>query len=101
MFTPIQGPFGYAHEVIEHIEEHNCVLGCKRAGTRAERAEFGPGGSCGVLAQVVLGDEPVPELDFDDRVITCTAREPLPERPPRQRRPRPAPAGQLTIGGPS
>lgn len=90
--------FHHVGDTIAHVEEHNCSLGCRQgARNAAERRELGPGGSCDVLARLAFTD-PVTELDDDGRVLTCKARQPLPERAPRQKKPRPAPAGQLTIG---
>jgi len=67
--------FHYSSEAIEHIEQHNCVKGCK---VPAYVAGCGPGGDCPLLAQVSIGDgEPVLGLADDGQVITCLVREPL------------------------
>lgn len=97
--------FPYAHDAIEHIEEHNCSRGrgcTKGAGIgSAKRAEFGPGGLCGVLAVVALGNQPVPELALDGDTVTCSAYDPRPEPPPRVHRPPPPPPGQLSLEEPT
>lgn len=73
--------FEHASDAIEHIETVNCAWGCKRgAQTAEELLEFGPGGTCGILAQVSAGDGlPIEELDDDGAQIECLAREPLRE----------------------
>lgn len=81
-WIPGRGDYGteYASELIEVIESGNCKKGCLRSGSDAEKAEFGPGGNCGILAMVALGDgeTPVPELDPTPRYPTCRVREPIP-----------------------
>lgn len=68
--------FHHSSETIEHIEQHNCVKGCK-VPDPADVAEFGPGGACPLLAQVSIGDgRPVEGLADDGQVITCLVREP-------------------------
>lgn len=78
-WAPYRGDYGtyYSTDTIELIEEHNCVKGCTRSGTKAQRAEFGPGGNCHVLALVSLGDygEVRPELEPRPEGPHCTARE--------------------------
>lgn len=71
--------FEHASDVIQHIETVNCAWGCKRgAQTAEELLEFGPGGTCGILAVVAAGTgEPVPELDDDGSQIECLVREPV------------------------
>ena len=80
------GRFEYAHDAIAHVERTSCAKGCVRAWQDGpdKVAEFGPGGTCGVLARVGLGDgEPVPELLDDGRRVVCEARWPLgPEQGP-------------------
>lgn len=97
---PSEGPWGYAFDAIDAVEEANCSKGCVHgARTRAALAEWGPGGQCDVLAQVAIGDEVVDELTLGDGGrVTCSRYEMLPPSPPRERKPKPAPAGQLTIG---
>jgi len=69
--------FHRSSDAIEHIEQHNCVKGCK-VPDPAYVAEFGPGGDCPLLAQVSIGDgEPVLGLADDGQVIICLVREPL------------------------
>lgn len=76
-WIPGRGDYGteYSGDLVAIIEAHNCVKGCTRAGTAAQQAEFGPGGCCGVLARVALGNQPVPELDPRPDGPHCTARE--------------------------
>lgn len=70
--------FAYSTEAIEHVEQVNCSRGCRfgAAPGSPEHEEFGPGGTCGVLALVAcgMGDE-IPVLEDDGATITCTARE--------------------------
>lgn len=70
-----RGDYGceYAADIVELIEGSNCTLGCTHAGTADEIAEFGPGGLCGLLMDV-LAQIPVPELRRDPDGITCAAR---------------------------
>ena len=78
-WAPYRGDYGahYAHELIEVIEERNCVKGCTRSGTQADRDEFGPGGNCHILAMVALGTygEIIPELDPQPEGPHCRARQ--------------------------
>lgn len=69
----------YASDAMDHVEERNCALGCKRGlADPAAFAEFGPGGTCDILARVCIGDdEPIPELDDDGETVTCLVREEL------------------------
>jgi len=69
----------YASEALTAIEAWNCAKGCARGlADPAAFEEFGPGGTCHLLALVALGDgQPIPELDDDGDTVTCTAREPL------------------------
>jgi hypothetical protein len=71
--------FEHASDAILHIETVNCAWGCRRgAETAEELLEFGPGGTCGILAAVAAGTgEPVPELDDDGSQIECLVREPV------------------------
>lgn len=87
-FNPLSGPWGYAYEAIEHIEQHNCSRGhgCvhgARPGSK-DWKEIGPGGSCGVLAALSIGaDEPIEELDMDGGAthVTCWEYSPRPVPP--------------------
>lgn len=99
-WRPGRGRYGeHSFETVEHIEKHNCSKGCVRgARTRAQWDEFGPGGTCGVLAAVSVAVDVVPELDDDGEKLTCSAFEAKPAPAPRKRKPRPDPPGQLTIG---
>jgi hypothetical protein len=78
-WAPYRGDYGvhYAGELIEGIEELNCVKGCLKAGTQAQRDEFGPGGNCDVLAIVSIGEygQTIPELDPRPDGPHCTARQ--------------------------
>lgn len=70
-----RGDYGaeYAADLIPLIEATTCHLGCVNAGSEAERAEFGPGGNCHLLAQLCVPErmaEFVPEPDGP----RCTAR---------------------------
>ena len=93
-----EGPWQYAHEAIEAIERDNCSHGCvfgARPGSQ-EWTEFGPGGTCQVLAEVSIGDEPVEALDLDGEVVSCRAfrHRPLDAEPPP-----PMVPGQLPLFG--
>lgn len=67
----------YAMDCVTHIEEHNCAKGCKRGLVDSiVFVDCGPGGSCGVLAQVAI-EEPTTDLWDDGTVIHCLVREPL------------------------
>lgn len=46
--------FYYAHDAVAEVERTTCGkgLGCKHAGTRAVVKEFGPGGTCELLAGI-------------------------------------------------
>jgi hypothetical protein len=67
----------YASDCIEHIEEHNCAKGCRLGLANPEAfADYGPGGSCDILARVML-EEPIPEIIDDGLILHCTARQPL------------------------
>jgi hypothetical protein len=83
-WTPGRGDYGADHssDIIALIEEHNCVHGCTRAGTAAERKEFGPGGNCSLLASVAAGGIPIPELEPRRAGPYCTVRHPPPPKPP-------------------
>lgn len=78
-WAPWRGDYGahYGADLIPLIEERSCVKGCTRAGTQAQRDEFGPGGSCYVLARVSLGEygQVIPELEPRPDGPHCTARE--------------------------
>jgi hypothetical protein len=74
-WTPGRGDYGteYAGDLIEIIEAHNCVKGCTRTGTPREIEDYGPGGTCEILARVSIPDA-VPELDPRPEGPHCTAR---------------------------
>jgi hypothetical protein len=82
----------YAGETIEAIEGWNCSKGrgCIRGAAPGSPAheEFGPGGTCDLLADVFLRAQ-IDVMDDDGEVVTCRAYE---ERPDDS-----IPAGQLTI----
>jgi hypothetical protein len=75
-WVPGRGDYGteYATDLVEIIERHNCVKGCTRSGTQAERDEFGLGGNCEVLARVCV-PAAVPELDPRPDGPHCRVRE--------------------------
>lgn len=103
-FRPIDGPFGYSFDAVEHIEDRNCSRGhgCLHGAARGdgEWVEVGPGGHCGLLATVSLGDTPVEEMDMDVHGrVTCRAYEARPAPPPPAPPVEPIPAGQLMIEG--
>lgn len=74
-WTPGRGDYGteYAGDLIAIIEAHNCVKGCTRAGTPREIEDYGPGGTCEILARVSIPDA-VPELDPRAEGPHCSAR---------------------------
>lgn len=76
-WMPGRGDYGseYSGDLIQIIERHNCLKGCTKSGTEAEREEFGPGGTCNILARVSLGQDAVPELDPRPDGPHCTARQ--------------------------
>lgn len=65
----------HCDDLIRHVEEHNCSLGCKRATPNAAE-EYGPGGQCTLLALACI-EEPIPEWWDDGAVVHCRAREPV------------------------
>ncbi len=75
-WVPGRGDYGteYSSDLIEIVERHNCVKGCTKAGSAAEREEFGPGGNCEVLA-MIGADVPIPELEPRPAGPHCTARK--------------------------
>ena len=68
-------------DLIPLVESVSCSLGCARAGTDAQIAEFGPGGTCDLLARMCAPEE-VAEFTAREDGIHCTARVPrtIPER---------------------
>jgi hypothetical protein len=70
--------FEHASDAVVWIESWNCSAGCRRgAESELELEEFGPGGTCDILARVAVGDgEPVPELRDEGNVVICLAWEP-------------------------
>lgn len=77
-YTPgREARFEYLEDTIDHIEAHNCVLGCKVPDPKEVTADgFGAGGNCWVLAELFT-EEPMEQLDDDGTVITCKERIPL------------------------
>lgn len=67
--------FPYASAAIEHIEARCCALGCVRAGSPADIAAHGAGGTCPVLAAIFFETEPIPEITDDGESLTCQVRE--------------------------
>lgn len=89
------GRFNHSFEAIDHVEDTSCSLSCWRGAEPGspEAVEFGPGGTCDVLARVAIGDgEPIPELDDRGDEVVCLVRLPLSA-------PRPVPPvrGQLPL----
>jgi hypothetical protein len=84
-WTPRRGHFGqhYAFDLIPLVEAHNCIKGCTMAGTEADKGEFGPGGNCGWLAELALGDGTPIEVftvtrwadNIGDGAVVCSARQ--------------------------
>lgn len=73
------GRWHYSFEAVDHVEEVNCSRGCRWGAVPGspEDEEFGPGGTCEVLARVSLGDgQPIPELDDRGDEVVCLVREP-------------------------
>jgi hypothetical protein len=85
----------YADQAVEAIERWNCSTGhgCVRGARKgsAEWRDYGPGGTCSLLADVFL-EESVEEMDDDGKRVTCRAyvQRPDPALPVIL-------AGQLTI----
>lgn len=73
-FVAGRGAYGwhYADDAVQHVEEHNCSKGCN-VPDDADVGEFGPGGSCGLLALLYTGD-PIPEFEGTDTHVVCHAR---------------------------
>lgn len=100
------GRWHYSFEAVNHVEETNCARGCRFGAPTGspEAEEFGPGGTCHVLAMVSLGDgQSIPELDDRGDHLVCLVREPAsdladrtPPRPPLGP-PVPAVPGQLPL----
>jgi hypothetical protein len=94
-WTPGRGDYGADNvgDMIAIVEEHNCAHGCTRAGTRKQQRDAGgPGGFCSILARLVC-EEVMPEMDPREDGPHCRERIPLPPKPERAPRRRPAPAG--------
>ena len=74
-YKPKRGDYGthYAYDLVEKIEQWNCIKGCTRAGPAEKVAEFGPGGTCDLLAWVGMDFE-ITEFDSLPDRIDCTAR---------------------------
>lgn len=70
------GRFEYASDAVADVERNSCSrgLGCKHAGTRAVVREFGPGGTCGLLAGICVESVQV-EIRDDGERLTCTRYE--------------------------
>lgn len=67
--------FPYAADAIAHLEARCCALGCTHAGSPADIAEHGPGGTCAVLAAIYTDTTPMPEITDDGESLTCLARQ--------------------------
>lgn len=91
-WQPSRGDYGAmcGTDLIRIIERHNCVHGCTRTGGPDAEREYGPGGTCHILALVALGDQPVPGLEPRPAGPHCAARqappEPAPAAAPTRRR---------------
>lgn len=84
------GRFAYSFEAIEHVEHVNCSKGCLSGAKpgSAEDKEFGPGGTCPILASVACGmGDVISELDDQGDRIVCLARQPRPSVPEPPRTP--------------
>jgi hypothetical protein len=88
-WCPGRGDYGtdHASDMIALVEKLNCVKGCRFAGDAATRAQFGPGGDCGVLGRIWFEPEKgIPELDPQPAGPFCRKRtgdyppEPLPDQ---------------------
>jgi hypothetical protein len=68
--------FHYAQDAVRDVERNSCGQGqgCRHAGTRAQVAEHGPGGVCGLLAGLFCQDVQV-EIRDDGERLTCTRYE--------------------------
>lgn len=102
-FRPLDGPWGYATEAIAHVEEWNCSRGhgCLRGARPGspEWTDFGPGGSCGLLASIAVGgNEPIEAMTLDGGAgyVVCWDYSPRPVPPIAP--PVPACDGQLELG---
>lgn len=73
-YTAGRGDYGchYASGVVELVEKHNCSKGCTVPDPK-DVAEFGPGGTCGLLALLFTGD-PIPEFEALPTHVVCHAR---------------------------
>jgi hypothetical protein len=73
-FVAGRGMYGwhYADAAVRHVEEHNCSKGCT-VPTAADIAEFGPGGTCSLLA-LLFTQDPIPEFEGTDTHVICHAR---------------------------
>lgn len=86
--------FYYAHDAVVEVERTTCGrgLGCVHAGTRAVVREFGAGGTCDLLAGIVVEEVQV-QIRDDGEHLTCTRYE---ERTVHRRGPR-RPPGQEAL----
>jgi hypothetical protein len=93
--------FAHSFEAIEHVETTSCSRGCLRGAApgSADEREFGPGGTCAILAEIAIGlGEEVRELDDQGDQVVCLVREPRPIAPPPPRRETVPPVvGQLPL----
>jgi len=87
-WQPHRGDYGteYAGDLVELIEQRNCVQGCTLAGARKLRREVGPGGSCIHLCTISLGDPVTGFVDDGGDAPLCTHRVPPPPPVRRGRR---------------
>lgn len=74
-FVGGRGSYGwnYADDAVRHMEEHNCSKGCT-VPTEQDKAEFGPGGTCPLLAHL-YADEPIAEFEGTTTHVVCHARQ--------------------------
>lgn len=70
--------FDHALDVVGHIEERCCSLGCKRGLINGTFLPEMPGGSCDLLMAIGLEQaDAIQGLDDDGTNVTCLVREPL------------------------
>jgi hypothetical protein len=91
-----EGRWQYAAETVEAVEQWNCSKGhgCTHGAEKGsvEWEDFGPGGTCHLLALIFL-QEKIEEMDDDGKRVTCRSYDPRPDpRAPV------IPEGQMTIG---
>lgn len=78
-WLPHRGDYSaeYATDLIPMIEQTTCVRGCVKSGTDLDRVQYGPGGTCLILANLGMGER-MAEITPTGQGPVCTAREPWP-----------------------